>query len=244
MSGRVIYTGKWETSLDEDGLRSYFANVDNKDELTVAEFTSGTVTHYTGFDRYEVEYFGARYLDPMLGMWTSVDPARQFASPYLYAGNGVNPINGVDPDGKVFNPVGTTIGVVLGVRNSWNAQEAYWANGGDSELEAMDVGLIAYGLSVLGGAFSIEGGLAKTVFTAGIVSGGSAGLLKAAEQGLSGNSADAINVDEVAETFSRSFVSGAMGALIGVGITGALGGSMPGENTMGDVIGSGTGAFV
>jgi hypothetical protein len=27
---------------------------------------------------------------------------RQFASPYLYAGNGANPVNGVDPNGNVF----------------------------------------------------------------------------------------------------------------------------------------------
>ena len=51
-------------------------------------------------DEIALDYFGARYLDPMLGMWTSVDPARQFASPYLYAGNGMNPINVVDPDGN------------------------------------------------------------------------------------------------------------------------------------------------
>jgi hypothetical protein len=36
----------------------------------------------------------------MLGMWISVDPARQFSSPYLYAGNGMNPVNIVDPDGN------------------------------------------------------------------------------------------------------------------------------------------------
>ena len=36
----------------------------------------------------------------MLGMWTSVDPKRQFASPYLYAGNGMNPVNIIDPDGN------------------------------------------------------------------------------------------------------------------------------------------------
>ena len=51
-------------------------------------------------DEIALDYFGARYLDPMLGLWTSVDPARQFASPYLYAGNGMNPINVVDPDGN------------------------------------------------------------------------------------------------------------------------------------------------
>ncbi|MCF0217376.1 MAG: hypothetical protein HUK21_13020, partial [Fibrobacteraceae bacterium] len=42
---------------------------------------------------------GARLLDPMLGLWISVDPARQFASPYLYAGNGVNPIGFADEFG-------------------------------------------------------------------------------------------------------------------------------------------------
>jgi RHS repeat-associated protein len=51
-------------------------------------------------DEIALDYFGARYLDPMLGMWISVDPKRQFASPHLYAGNGYNPINVVDPDGN------------------------------------------------------------------------------------------------------------------------------------------------
>lgn len=39
-------------------------------------------------DETALNFFGARYLDPMLGMWISVDPKRQFASPYLYVGNG------------------------------------------------------------------------------------------------------------------------------------------------------------
>ena len=51
-------------------------------------------------DEIALDYFGARYLDPMLGLWISVDPKRQFASPYLYAGNGVNPVNVVDSDGN------------------------------------------------------------------------------------------------------------------------------------------------
>jgi RHS repeat-associated protein len=50
-------------------------------------------------DETELSYFGARYLDQMLGMWVSVDAKRQFNSPYLYAGNGANPVNGVDEDG-------------------------------------------------------------------------------------------------------------------------------------------------
>ncbi|MBQ2541939.1 MAG: RHS repeat-associated core domain-containing protein [Bacteroidales bacterium] len=59
--------------------------------------------NFTGKEHDEeikLDYFGARYLDPMLGMWISVDPARQFSSPYLYAGNGYNPVNVIDPDGE------------------------------------------------------------------------------------------------------------------------------------------------
>jgi RHS repeat-associated protein len=65
---------------------------------------TGKVTeNFTGKehdDEIALDYFGARYLDPMLGMWISVDPMRQFSSPYLYAGNGYNPVNVVDPDGN------------------------------------------------------------------------------------------------------------------------------------------------
>jgi RHS repeat-associated protein len=44
-------------------------------------------------------YFGARYYDPEVALWTVVDPVGQFWSPYSYTGNGVNPIIGVDLDG-------------------------------------------------------------------------------------------------------------------------------------------------
>ncbi|OWV06176.1 RHS repeat-associated core domain-containing protein [Fibrobacter sp. UWH3] len=67
-----------------------------------ADKVTETFTGKERDDETELNYFGARYLDPMLGMWISVDPARQFSSPYLYAGNGVNPVNGVDGDGRVF----------------------------------------------------------------------------------------------------------------------------------------------
>ena len=76
---------------------------------------TGKVTeNFTGKehdDEIALDYFGARYLDPMLGMWISVDPARQFASPYLYAGNGMNTVNGVDPDGNAayINKIGNNV---------------------------------------------------------------------------------------------------------------------------------------
>jgi RHS repeat-associated protein len=87
----------------------------------MAELTSSAdkvTENFTGKehdDETELNYFGARYLDPMLGMWISVDPKRQFASPYLYTGNGVNPINGVDSDGNYtlnLNEDNTVAGMV------------------------------------------------------------------------------------------------------------------------------------
>ena len=86
--------------------RSYGEKID----LTV--LTDKVTENYTGKeldDEIELGYWGARYLDLMLGLWISVDPKRQFSSPYLYAGNGVNPVNGVDPDGNVFNDYGNQL---------------------------------------------------------------------------------------------------------------------------------------
>ena len=63
--------------------------------------STGKVTeNFTGKeldDDTQLNYFGARYLDPMLGIWTSVDPMRQHFSPYLYGSN--NPIIRFDPNG-------------------------------------------------------------------------------------------------------------------------------------------------
>jgi RHS repeat-associated protein len=83
------------------------------EQIELTPPSTGKVTeNFTGKERddeTELDYFGARYLDPMLGMWTSVDNARQFTSPYLYVGNGMNPVNGVDEDGNVFNDYGNQL---------------------------------------------------------------------------------------------------------------------------------------
>ena len=73
--------------------------------VTLSQPSDKVTENFTGKehdDEISLDYFGARYLDPMLGMWISVDPARQFSSPYLYAGNGYNPVNGADGDGSII----------------------------------------------------------------------------------------------------------------------------------------------
>lgn len=41
--------------------------------------------------------FGARFYDPLLGRWFNVDPAAQYANPYLFCGN--SPVMYIDQDG-------------------------------------------------------------------------------------------------------------------------------------------------
>ena len=69
--------------------------------VTLSQPSDKVTENFTGKehdDEIALDYFGARYLDPMLGMWISVDAARQYPNPYLYAGN--NPVMRTDPDGN------------------------------------------------------------------------------------------------------------------------------------------------
>ena len=87
----------------EGELRAAYDYRSFGEQLDLLVFTRKVTENFTGKekdDETQLDYFGARYLDPMLGLWISVDPARQFASPYLYAGNGYNPINVKDEKGN------------------------------------------------------------------------------------------------------------------------------------------------
>ena len=42
--------------------------------------------------------YGARMYDPVIGRWTTQDPAMQFTNPYIFCGN--NPVQYIDPDGE------------------------------------------------------------------------------------------------------------------------------------------------
>ena len=75
-------------------------------ETTVAGSSGAEVQYrYTGHpynEGQEVYETPARVYDPMLGRFLSVDPQRQDASPYVYAGN--NPVGYLDPSGAIREP--------------------------------------------------------------------------------------------------------------------------------------------
>jgi RHS repeat-associated protein len=98
------------------------------EQVDLTRYTDKVTETFTGKeldDETELSYFGARYLDQMLGMWVSVDAKRQFNSPYLYAGNGTNPVNGVDPDGnKVWAVTKTDQKAYAAFTKKLNAEQA------------------------------------------------------------------------------------------------------------------------
>lgn len=47
--------------------------------------------------------FGARFYDPLFGLWLTPDPAGQFANPYTYGGD---PLNYIDPNGESIMELG------------------------------------------------------------------------------------------------------------------------------------------
>ncbi len=76
-----------------------------RQQSSTSSGSHGTEFQFTGKERdahagFELDYFGARYYDPRIGSFTSIDKASQFASGYMYGAN--NPLIGTDPDGNLF----------------------------------------------------------------------------------------------------------------------------------------------
>ena len=69
---------------------------------------------FTGkeLDESDLQYFGSRYYDSGTGRFISTDPAMQYLSPYIYAGN--NPLAYKDSDGNMAHSVAAPFFVPLG----------------------------------------------------------------------------------------------------------------------------------
>jgi hypothetical protein len=182
---------------------------------------------------------GARFYDPMLGMWLMPDPKGQFSNPYTQGGDQVN---FVDPD-KEFIIAAIIIGAVVGAYLGGAA-----ANGDFNPLDwdysdgdtwiGMGVGAVLGGAS--GGA--IAGGLALGRVGGAALLGGGIGsgvglLVEGSRQAYTGQS----SLGNFAAAWGAGAVVGAAsGALIG----GAIGmgvGAYHGETAKGTLIGGAAG---
>ncbi len=93
----------------------------------------------TGWNSFEL-----RQYDPVIGRWTTIDPKRQYWSPYLAMGN--NPIISIDPDGgKCFDKYfdGETGNLVLDTKVGDNAYIAQYDESGNIIMGAGYIGKIS-----------------------------------------------------------------------------------------------------
>ena len=138
---------------------SEFSSTDPGDHF---KFTGKELEDHTG-----LYYFEARYYDPVIGRFISVDPVggnvgnSQSWNRYVYVEN--NPINAFDPDGKALNFVaagwGSLIGAVAGGgielgRQLFNQEELNLQKVGASTAGGAATGALA-GLT-LGGSIVVE----------------------------------------------------------------------------------------
>jgi RHS repeat-associated protein len=90
----------------DGGLRAAFdVNGEETEDLT----TSLTFGGHQPDTEAGLIYFGGRYYDPELGLFLTMDPAEQFASPYAYAG--YDPVNATDPDGLLSVSAGAILAI-------------------------------------------------------------------------------------------------------------------------------------
>ena len=108
--GTVASTNPNEADVGEKIAAYDYRAFGEKVELTPPP-TDKVTENFTGKEKDDetmLSNHGARLLDPMIGMWISVDPLRFFTSPYLYMGNGYNPIRFADLTGmKPGDPFGS-----------------------------------------------------------------------------------------------------------------------------------------
>jgi len=189
------------------GLRMPGLSYNNGNQNDRLKFQSKRLQDYGNWKTY---YFGWRDYDPELGRWFVVDPARQFASPYVYGGN--NPVIGLEEDGRWFgiddlfiSGVSFVIGYVSYGLNTGQWGKDALAAGGITAGSAW----LAYNTGGVAAGFLFSEGSAGFAITSATIGGAVGGATSsAANQAYFTGSVDMNLV-------GRSAFSGAMGGLAG-----------------------------
>jgi RHS repeat-associated protein len=182
-------------------------------------------------------YFGARYYDPEVGRFLSVDPlADKYPglTPYHYCDN--NPLNALDPDGKAFNLLAAGIGAAVGglVGGGINAFNQISTGTKFEDLNWKDItasaagGATAGGLAglTMGGSLVVASGASAvtgTFLQGAIVAGGASVIGGAVERELDSDfTTKGLDSQAAAKDFSVGAIGGGAGAVVGNFAKGAL----------------------
>jgi len=137
--GQARYKAYGETRLRADGAGAPISGTD----VTRHEFTGHETELGSG-----LVYAGARFYDPELGQFLSLDPVVQFASPYAYGP--WDPMNGTDPDGAIWPIfVAALWAAAVAFAVTLVAGLAQGANFGDAFKAALKAGAIAFAAAVV-----------------------------------------------------------------------------------------------
>ena len=91
-STMLVYGLKVASNSEESNVLSMKAAYDYRsfgEQVTLKKSADKVTETFTGKeldDEIALDYFGARYLDPMLGLWISVDPKREYYNLLLVSG--------------------------------------------------------------------------------------------------------------------------------------------------------------
>jgi RHS repeat-associated protein len=215
------YQGSLAFSVVGNGYGSAFSYHSYGAQNLLRSDGQAPTEQYTGKEwdeTYEFYYYGARFLDPVLGLWVVPDPAGQYVNPYAF---GFDPINGVDPNGMWFgidDAIAAVVGAVAG------AGVALYK--GHDPLDAKFWGYTAGGAAIAWASYATAGAATAALgsgFGATTAGGAVAGAISGAGQytlnsGLDNRFSD-FNIKDLAINTSIGAATGAItaGALYGVG---------------------------
>ena len=140
----VDHLGSVQAITDEAGqiveqIRYYpYGEIRGRWDKNGVPISNPSLNHRYEFTGYETEmhsglqYAGARFYDPEVGMFLTQDPARVFPSPYLYIGG--DPVNDVDVNGEF------PFAIALGLLSFFGSFGGALASG-ETPLEALKIGI-------------------------------------------------------------------------------------------------------
>lgn len=182
-------------------------------------------------------YFGARFYDPLFGLWLTPDPAGQFANPYTY---GDDPINGMDYNGLWFvldDAIAAGVGALVGFTSytirhyddwHWDRALAYTGIGAAAGWLSWNTGgatlaAAAQGTGGLAANMSLLQALGYGALSSGVGSAftSAATYTENVAYGNDGYSFKKLRADWEGEDFAKATLYGfGTGALIGGAISG------------------------